>query len=429
VETLRSDFLTTGPKPAEFEEALKAATGAKYAVALCNGTAALHAACFAAGLGPGDEAITTPMTFAASANCVLYQGARPVFCDIDPATWNIDPNIIESCVTDRTKAIIPVHYAGLPCDMDAIMEIADRRGLAVIEDAAHAIGATYGGRPIGSIGRMTCFSFHPVKQITSGEGGAVTTDDEALYRKLVQFRSHGITRDAADMAFAPPALSLAQPPVHGGRSASAPEPEQSAPQGARPAQGMSATGRQPAQDSLSVPNCSAQEQGEPERRSPAVCPPWYYEQQFLGYNYRLSDIHAALGVSQLKKLGAFLARRRQIAEAYRAAFSGLCESGAMALQRSPENAGHAWHLFAARLDAGRRDAVFDALLARGVGANLHYIPVYLHPHYRRLGYPQGLCPAAERLYAGLVTLPLFPAMSDGDADYVIKCVLECVEAV
>jgi dTDP-4-amino-4,6-dideoxygalactose transaminase len=476
VETLRSDFLTTGPKIAEFEDALKAAVGAKYAVALCNGTAALHAACFAAGIGPGDEAIVPPMTFAASANCVLYQGGRPVFCDIDPVSWNIDPGKIEGCVTDRTKAIIPVHYAGLPCDMDAIMDIAQRRGLAVIEDAAHAIGATYGGRPVGSIGSMACFSFHPVKQITAGEGGAVTTDDEALYRKLLLFRSHGITRDAGGALQFQPARPAA--PNFGDARQSAPVPgaclplRPSAPErpeqpkrpepparpesAARPPELQSAP--TPAARQTESPGSAARPPEAPERPdrlvqpgqllqseqlvqpwqpgqsdrpgqpAPAAWPPWYYEQQCLGYNYRLSDIHAALGISQLKKLGRFIARRRQIAEAYRGAFSGLCESGAMSLQGIPEKSGHAWHLFVARLDAARRDGVYSALRQRGIGANLHYIPVYLHPHYRRLGYPQGLCPVAESLYAGLVTLPLFPMMSDSDVDRVIEFVRECVSA-
>jgi UDP-4-amino-4,6-dideoxy-N-acetyl-beta-L-altrosamine transaminase len=366
VETLRGDYLTTGPKVGEFEEAVKAATGARYAVAVCNGTAALHAACFAAGVGSeaGGEAITSPMTFAASANCALYVGGRPVFCDVDADTWNMDASKIESCITERTKAIIPVHYAGLPCDMDAVMGVARRHGLAVIEDAAHAIGATYGGTAhgganVGTAGDMACFSFHPVKQVTAGEGGAVTTNDAGLYRKLLQFRSHGITRDAALMA------------------------------------------------------------------SPRAPQPWYYEQQFLGYNYRLSDIHAALGASQLKKLGAFIARRRQIAAAYAAAFSPLRESGSLALQSVPEGVGHAWHLFVVKTDAARRDEIFRALAERGIGANLHYIPVYLHPHYARLGYPKGLCPQAEELYSGLITLPLFPRMSDEDVGRVIAGVLEC----
>jgi dTDP-4-amino-4,6-dideoxygalactose transaminase len=358
-------------------------------VAVANGTAALHAACHAAGVEPGDEVITSPMTFAASANCALYLGARPVFCDIDPVTWNLDPAKLEALVTPRTRAVVAVHYAGQPADMDRIRGIARRRGLAVIEDAAHALGASLGGRPAGSLGDMACFSFHPVKHVTTGEGGAVATDDPGLARKLAEFRSHGITRDPARFT-AWPGPNAAAAGVGGAEPAA-----DAAPGG----DGETAT-------------------------SPAPAPAWYYEQQGLGYNYRLSDIHAALGLSQLKKLGRFLARRDEIVRAYRAAFQGLADAGRLAMQGVLPDAAPAWHLFVARAEPRDRARLFDGLRARGIGANLHYIPVYLHPYYRRLGYAPGLCPVAEWLFHGLVTLPLYPRMSDGDVARVAGAVLE-----
>ena len=363
VKTLKSTFLTTGPKVAEFEEAIKEVTGAKYAVTVNSGTAALHAACYAAGISSADEVITTPITFAATCNCVLYFGGKPVFCDIDPNTWNIDPDKIEDLITSKTKAIIPVHYTGQPCEMEKIRKIAKKHNLIVIEDAAHALGASYRDMPIGSISDMTCFSFHAVKHITTGEGGCVTTNREDIYKKLQLFRSHGITKDS--------------------------------------------------------------EQFQANEDLPE---PWYYEQQFLGFNYRLTDIQAALGVSQIKKLPAFIERREEIAAAYFEAFSPLAELGKMTLPTILKHAVHAWHIFVIKVNPEQRSQIFQSLIEKGLGVNLHYIPVYLHPYYQRLGYQKGLCPEAEALFESIITLPLFPKMTESEIAYVIDCVIQSIEA-
>ena len=365
VDVLKNDFLTTGPKIAEFEAALCEVTGAKFAVAVNSGTAALHAACFAVGISVGDEVITSPITFAATTNAVLYVGGTPVFCDIDPETWNIDPTKIESLITEKTKAIIPVHFTGQPCQMDRIVEIAQKHRLMIIEDAAHALGASFNGKPVGSIGAMTCFSFHPVKHITTGEGGAVTTDSEELYQKLIQFRAHGITRDA-ELLTCSAAISSAEP--------------------------------------------------------------WYYEQHFLGFNYRLTDIQAALGVSQLKKLATFLQRRKDIIQAYYKAFQPLHDARKLQLPTIISNTDSAWHLFVIKLPSEHRNHIFHTLQEKGLNVNLHYIPVYLHPYYSQLGYREGLCPEAESFYSGIITLPLYPKMSDDDVAYVIQCVRETVSS-
>ncbi len=359
VDVLKSDFLTTGPKIAEFERALCEATGASYAVALSNGTAALHAACFAAGVKPGDEVITSPMTFAASANCALYIGARPVFADIDEKTYNIDPHCVEARMSERTAAIIPVHYTGQPCNMDAINAIANKR-IPVIADGAHALGAAYKGRPLGKLADMTTLSFHPVKHITTGEGGAVVTDNEDYYQKLLSFRSHGITRDASRL-----------------------------------------------------------EQNEGG---------WYYEQQLLGYNYRMTDIQAALGISQMKKLDRFLARRREIANAYNEAFAKV--PGIVAPFQAP-GCENAWHLYVVRFDEAilgkSRREIYDALRSRGIGVNVHYIPAYYHPYYRALKYERGLCPIAEALYEQIISLPIWAGMKDGEVAYVKDCVMNVIQ--
>lgn len=351
MEVLKSDYITTGPKIDELEKRIAEYTGAKYAVVVSNGTAALHAACFAAGIGPGDEVITSPMTFAASANCVLYMGAKPIFADIDPRTYNIAPEEIERKITARTKAIIPVHFTGQPCDMDVIMEIAQKYGLAVIEDGAHALGAVYKGKRIGNIGAMTTLSFHPVKHITTGEGGAVTTNDSTLCDRLLMFRTHGITRDSGKLI---------------------------------------------------------KDEG-----------PWFYEQQYLGFNYRMTDIQAALGVSQMGKLEGFLERRRSYAALYDRLLGGI--PGVIL----PYQAGYgssAWHLYIInlelkRLKLGRRE-IFEELRRRNIGVNVHYIPVYYHPYYSSLGYEKGLCPVAEALYEGIITLPLHPSMEEEDLYYI-----------
>lgn len=354
VEVLKGDFLTTGPKVSEFEEKLAEYTGAKYAVVYSNGTSALHGACFAAGICEGDEVITTPITFAASANCALYLGALPVFADICSDTYNIDPSEIEKKITSKTKAIIPVDFTGQPCDLDRIMQIAKENNLVVIEDAAHSIGATYKNRKIGSIADMTTFSFHPVKTITTGEGGAVTTNSRELYEKLLLFRSHGITRD---------------------------------------------------KDKL----INSQEGA------------WFYEQQLLGYNYRLTDIQAALGISQLKKLDKFVSLRRNFAKQYNDAFKD--EEGLIIPYQSADG-NSAWHIYVAQLDTEKlrigRKEFFVELQKCGIRSNVHYIPVYYHPYYQRLGYKKGICPKAEALYERIITLPLFAKLEQDEIDYVIK---------
>lgn len=352
-EVLRSDYLTTGPKISEFEQKVCEYTGAKYAVAIANGTAALHAACFAAGIGEGDEVITTPITFAASANCAFYCGARPVFADIKPDTYNIDPQDIRRKITSRTKAIVAVHFTGQPCEMDEIQEIADEYGLTVIEDAAHALGADYKGKKIGNISDMTTFSFHPVKHITTGEGGMITTNDEKLYQRLKLFRSHGITRD----------------------------------------------------EELLTRNDG----------------PWFYQQQFLGYNYRITDIQCALGVSQMKRLDSFVARRRELVKHYNEAFA---DTSAIICPAQQEGCHNSYHLYVIQVE--HRDEVFGKLRASNIGVNVHYIPVYQHPYYQEHGYKGVCCPNAEEYYRRVITLPLYPELTDEDQAYVIEQVKRAV---
>jgi perosamine synthetase len=355
VDVLRSDWLTTGPKVGEFEEAFAARVGAAQAVSFSSGTAALHAAAFAAGLTTGDEAITTPMTFAATANCVLYQGATPVFADVCSDTLNIDPEQIAKKISSRTRAILPVAYAGHPADLDAIQKIASDHGLIVIEDACHALGARYRGRMNGSIADMTVFSFHPVKHITTGEGGMVTTNNAQFAETLRRFRNHGISSEARQ--------------------------RQSAGQ-------------------------------------------WHYEMVLLGFNYRLPDIACALGIEQLKKLDANLARRREIAARYTAAFREL--PGVVPPATRPD-VNPAWHLYPIRLDlaklAADRAQIFRALRAENIGVNVHYIPVHRHPYYvEKFGYRSGEYPVAEDAYERLISLPMFPAMTDQDVSDVIRAV-------
>lgn len=348
VDVLQSDFLTTGPKIAEFEQTVADYVGAKYAVAISNGTSALHAACFAAGIGPGDEVITTPLTFAASANCVLYCGGTPVFADVDPKTYNIDPEDIRRKITDRTKAIIAVHLAGQPCDMDAIHSIAREHGLIVIEDGAHALGSVYKGKKVGSMSDMTTFSFHPVKPITTGEGGMIVTDNEEFYKKMVLFRSHGITRDASMMT-----------------------------------------------------------------RNDG---PWFYQQFDLGYNYRITDIQCALGCSQMKKLDRFLARRKEIVARYNEAFAD-CDNIITPYQLSDTESG--WHLYIVQVKNCDRRQVFEAMREKGIGVNVHYIPVYMHPYYQEHGYENLHCANAEEIYSHIISLPLYPGLTSEQQDYVI----------
>lgn len=354
VKVLKSDFLTTGPKIEEFEKRFADYVGAKYAVSISNGTAALHAACFAVGINEGDEVITSPITFAASANCVLYQGGKPVFADINPKSYNIDVEDIERKITKKTKAIIPVDFTGQAVDIDGINEIAKKYGLVVIEDAAHSLGAEYKGKKIGSLVDMTTFSFHPVKHITTGEGGMITTNDEKLYNKLKLFRTHGITRDKEIL--------------------------------------------------------HNKEEG-----------PWFYEQLELGYNYRMTDIQAALGISQLNKINGFLKRRREIAKKYDEYLKNI---DGIILPYQESFSKSAWHLYVIQLElekfkVGRKE-IFEALQAENIGVNVHYIPVYYHPYYKRLGYEKGLCPNAEKLYERIITLPLYPKMKDKDIEDVVN---------
>ena len=352
VDVLRSDWLTTGPKVEEFEQALAVALGAAHVVALSSGTAALHAAVFAAQLGPDDEVITTPLTFCATANAILYQGATPVFADVRPDTLTIDVDAVASRITPRTKALIPVDYGGHPADLDELLALADRHGLIVIEDAAHALGATYRKRPIGSISHMSTFSFHPVKHLTTGEGGAVATNDPALARRLRKFRNHGIDRTAG------------------------------------------------------------------ERESTGE---WYYEMTELGYNYRLSDIACALGLSQLPRLAANVKWRREIARRYDRAFAGIAGLRVPTVLQDVEPA---WHLYPIRVEAANdRDRVFQALRAEGLGVNMHYFPVHLQPYYRnRFGSSLGAYPIAEQAGDRLISLPMYHGMSDADIEYVIGAV-------
>jgi perosamine synthetase len=352
---LRSDWLTTGPKIEEFEEAFAASVGARYAVSFSSGTAALHGAAFASGLGPGDEAITSPMTFAATANCVLYQQAAPVFADVSPDTLNLDPDWTADCITSKTKVIIPVDYAGHPAEMDAFLSLAERHGLIVIEDACHALGASYRGRKTGSIVHMTVFSFHPVKHLTTGEGGMVTTNDGKLAETLRKFRNHGISSEARQ----------------------------------RQAAGQ-----------------------------------WHYEMVLLGFNYRLSDIACALGLSQLKRLAGNLERRKGIAAQYNAAFAGM---HGIQIPKVQEWTIPAWHLYPVQLDfdclKADRDEIFQALRAENIGVNVHYVPVHLHRYYQeRFNYKGGEYPVAEAAYERLISLPMFHAMSDQDVADVVRAV-------
>ncbi|MFD1446449.1 UDP-4-amino-4,6-dideoxy-N-acetyl-beta-L-altrosamine transaminase [Oceanobacillus profundus] len=358
-DVLKSDFITTGPTIYRFEKAIAEFVGATYAVAFSSGTAALHAACFVVGIKENDEVITTPLTFAASSNCILYVGGKPVFADINPKTYNISPESIKSLITKKTKAIITVDYTGQPAEYDEINSLAKKHGLIVIDDAAHALGASYKDRYIGSIGDMTMFSFHPVKHITTGEGGIITTNNEDYYEKLLLFRSHGITRD-----------------------------------------------------SLKLKNNQE---------------PWYYEMQDLGFNYRMTDIQAALGWSQLKKLSTFLEKRREYAKKYSEAFADMDE---IITPFQQHHCNSSWHLYIVRLTLEKLNAnraeIIKALQMENIGVNVHYIPIYLHPFYQELGYKKGLCPNAEKVYQDIITLPLFPNMSDKDIDSVIAGVKKVI---
>lgn len=348
---LRDDFVTTGPRVAEFERRFAAAVSARHAVAVSSGTAALHASVFAAGVGPGDEVVTTPLTFVATSNAVLYQGGVPRFADVRADALTLDPDALRAAIGPRTRALLPVHFAGQPCDLDRLHQIARDRKLRVIEDAAHALGAEYHGRRVGSLSDLTVFSLHPVKHITSGEGGVVTTDDDELAERVRRFRNHGLATDTAS----------------------------------RRAQGA-----------------------------------LHSEMVDLGFNYRLTDVQCALGLSQLGKLDRFLAGRERVAERYIAA---LKDQPALTVPGVALDVRHAWHLFPVLLDLERltvdRARVFHALRAENIGVTVHYVPAYLHPYYARLGYPRGLCPVAEDLAGRVLSLPMYPAMTDADVDDVV----------
>ncbi len=358
IDVLRGNYLTTGPTVDEFEKEFARYVGARYAVSFSSGTAALHGACFVAGVTESDEVITTPITFAATANCILYQNATPIFADIDEKTYNISPKSIKGKITNKTKAIIPVDFTGQPVDLDEINKLAKEHQLIVIEDAAHALGATYKGKKVGSLSDMTMFSLHPVKHITTGEGGVITTNNKVYYEKLVQFRSHGITRENNKLF-----------DNHG---------------------------------------------------------PWYYEMQFLGFNYRMTDIQAALGLSQIKKIDKFIDLRKKYVEIYNKAFAEI--DGIVPPYQSTE-ADSSWHLYIIRLEGvlrSKRKKLFTLLRQKNIGVNVHYIPVYYHPYYRELGYDKGLCPISEELYEEIITLPLFPKMTLEDISYVIKSVKDSI---
>ena len=317
VSILKSDWLTTGPKVKEFEKKFADYVKSKYAVAVSSGTAALHTAAFAAGISKGDEAITTAMTFAASANCVLYLNGKPVFADIDKETYNIDPKEIENKITKKTKALIPVDYTGQPCDIDNINKIAENHDLVVIEDSSHAVGATYKGKKVGSLSDLSIFSFHPVKHITTGEGGMITTNSKEMYEKLLLFRSHGQTKNPKKFV--------------------------------------------------------TSNEGD-----------WFYEQQELGFNYRITDLLCALGISQLEKIDDFIFRRKQIVNKYNEAFN---ENDNIVIPTQKDNVESSWHLYVIQLNLENlkvnRKKIFNELRLKNIGVHVHYIPVYFHPYYQK----------------------------------------------
>jgi perosamine synthetase len=355
VEVLRSDWLTTGPKVAEFERTFAEFVGAREAVAVSSGTAALHAAMHAAGIGPGDEVIVPAMTFVATANAVVFQGGAPVFADVDPETLLVDPVDVEHKINPRTRAVVAVDYAGHPCDYDSLRNLARRHGLVLIDDACHALGAEYKGQKLGSLADLTVFSFHPAKHITTGEGGMIVTDNAEFAARMRRFRNHGLSADL----------------------------QQRARQGT-----------------------------------------WYYEMIGLGFNYRLTDFQCALGLSQLRKLPAWLDRRREIAQRYDAAFAEMPAVQPLAVRPGVL---HAYHLYVIRLDLNRlsanRDEIFQALRAEGIGVNVHYMPVHLHPFYQQnFGTKNKQCPLALSAAQRILTLPIFPRMRDQDVeDAIIAC--------
>jgi len=365
VRILKSDWITQGRTVDDFEKAIARYCGAKYAVAVSSGTAALHIACLAGGLSKGDEAVTTPITFLATPNAVLYAGAKPVFADVDPVFANIDPREAERKISSRTRAVLPVHFAGMPCDMPEISRIAKKHGLFVVEDACHALGAEYTSRgkriKVGSCEHsdMTVLSFHPVKHITTGEGGAVTTNSRKLYKKLKALRTHGTYKTASVMA----------------------------------------------------------KKGS-----------WYYEMRDLGFNYRITDFQCAMGISQLAKIDGFLRRRNEIASLYRGRLGGI---KGVEVPPGAEKGTHAYHLYPLRIDYGRlktsRQRVLDLLRERGIMCQVHYIPVYKQPYYRKLGYKSGSCPRADMFYQRELSIPMYPSMKKKDVLRVADALLDILK--
>lgn len=353
VEALKSDWLTQGPAVKEFEANLAAFCGTKYAVVVNSGTAALHCAYFAAGIEAGDEIIMPAQTFVATANAASYLGAKPVFCDIDLDTYNIDVKKIEELITKKTKAIVPVHIAGEPCQMAEILAIAKKHNLLVIEDACHAFGARYKNKKIGSLSDMTVFSFHPVKSITTGEGGAICTDSEQYYKAMCMFRTHGVVND--------------------------------------------------------------------DRMEKKDEGPWYFEMQSLGFNYRLTDIQSALGIAQLAKVDDFVAKRRALAEYYN---ESLKEAADIILPKFNKDNTSSWHLYIVRVAKNLRKGIFIKLRESGVGVQVHYVPVYHHPYYQKIGYGDLNLPNTEIYYETCMSLPLYPSLKKDEQDFVIARIKE-----
>ncbi len=355
VQTMESDWLTTGPKVRDFENAFSLATSSLHAIAVNSGTAALHAALYAAGVGPGDEVLVPAITFVATANAAIYLGAKPVFVDVDPDTLLINPELVLEKITPRTKAIVAMDYAGQPCDYHALRAIADQYNLQLIADACHSLGGSIGADRVGSLADYTCFSLHPIKQITSGEGGMITTDDAAGAQRMREFRNHGITLDFRQ------------------------------------------------RDKLATHR---------------------YAMESLGFNYRLTDIQCALGLSQLKKLPRFTRRRNDVARFYRSLLQDTPGVSPLAIRN---DVGHAYHLFVVRWDEQTtgvsRDEAFQQLREQGVGVNVHYQPIYQHPFYvQQFGDQTGCCPQAERVYEQILSLPIFVKITESDIRFVVDTV-------
>jgi len=352
VKALKSDFITTGPKIEQLEHNFSDYVNSNYAVAVSSGTAALHIACLASGLKDGEELITSPITFAASANCALYCGAKPVFVDIKD-NGLINENKIEEKITKKTRIVMPVHYGGLPCNIEKIKKISEQNNILVIEDACHALGSKYKDNKIGSCkySDMAVFSFHPAKHITTGEGGMITTNSKEIYEKLLMLRSHGITKNPKKF--------------------------------------------------VNKSNGS-----------------WYHEMQYLGFNYRITDFQCALGISQLKKIGYFIKKRREIAKKYNDAFD---KSKEIQYIKEEKYLFNSYHLYPIKVkDWKTRSEIFNYLKTKDIFCQVHYIPVYMHPYYKNLGYTQGLCPMAEEFYQREISLPLFPSMTNKEINKVIE---------